>query len=241
MFMLKKVMFLMAVGALTLMLSNQSARAQADDNKKFELGGQFSLMRLPTLTATTTTFPCVNPPCPVITTFAEGRESEPGFGGRFGYNFSRYFALEAEGNFFPRDRDLDGGRKLQGLFGARVGKRFDKVGLFGKARPGVVRFDKGDYRQVGVCIASFPAPIACFEPTAKTNLAFDLGGVVEWYPSKHTIVRFDAGNTIVRFGTRNVAATDVGTGGRPISLVVIPVLAETKHNFQGSIGLGWRF
>ena len=100
---------------------------------------------LPDLEAT---IPCVGPlPCPVTVTLADGRETEPGFGGRFGYNFSRYLTLEAEGNFFPRDRELEGGRKTQGLFGAKVGKRMDRVGIFGKARPGFIRFQKVTYSQ----------------------------------------------------------------------------------------------
>jgi hypothetical protein len=83
----------------------------------------------------------------------------------------------------------------------------------------------------------FPPPAACFQPEARTNFAFDLGGVAEWYPSKNTIVRFDAGDTIIRFGARNVTATDIPSGG----LVVVPAAAETRHNFQGSVGFGFRF
>jgi hypothetical protein len=237
--MFRKTIFLAALLLLSV-VGFQVARAQSDE-RKFEVGGQFSLLRLPTTTITTTTFPCLGPlPCPVQTNFATGRNSEPGFGGRLGYNFSRYFALEAEGNFFPRDRDFEGGRKMQGFFGAKVGKRFDKVGLFGKARPGFMRFSKGDYRLARGCIAVFPPPIACFDPVAITKFAFDLGGVAELYPSKNTIVRFDGGDTIIRFGNRNVAAFDP-LSGLAGSGVVIPVAAETKHNFQGSIGFGYRF
>lgn len=237
-------MFKKTIGMVGLMLvfalNPHEALAQSDEGS-FEVGGQFSLIRLQTLTATTTTFPCFNPPCPVMTSFAAGRAVEPGFGGRLGYNFSRYVGVEAEGDLFLRNRDLDGGRKTQGLFGAKFGKRYATLGLFAKARPGFVRFSKGDYRQVGSCIAIFPPPIGCFEPTAKTNLAFDFGGVVEWYPSKHTIVRLDAGDTIIHFGNRNVAAIDVPVGLGPSRLVVIPIAADTTQNFQGSLGIGWRF
>jgi len=238
-------MFKKTIGAVALMmifaLNIQEALAQSDEGS-FEVGGQFSRIRLPILTGATTIFPCINPPCPVMTSVAAGCETEPGFGGRLGYSFSRHVGVEAEANFFLRNRHLEGGRKTQGLFGAKVGKRFATVGLFAKARPGLVRFSKGDYQQVGACIAVFPPPIGCFEPTDKTNFAFDLGGVVEWYPSKHTIVRLDAGDTIIRFGNRNVAARDVSTAGLDLRrLVVIPVAADTTHNFQGSLGIGWRF
>jgi hypothetical protein len=232
-----KQTILLAALLLLSVAGFQEARAQSDE-RKFEVGGQFSLIRPPTQTTTISTLPCLGPlPCPFSLISAAGHETEPGFGGRLGYNFSRYFALEAEGNFFPRDRIFEGGRKTQGLFGAKIGKRFDKAGLFAKARPGFVRFSKGDYQQVGVCIAVFPPPAACFQPEARTNFAFDLGGVAEWYPSKNTIVRFDAGDTIIRFGARNVTATDIPSGG----LVVVPAAAETRHNFQGSVGFGFRF
>jgi hypothetical protein len=194
--MLKRTAWLVATIALFI-IAAQDVRSQTSE-RKFEVGGQFSLLRLISRTGTVAVLPCIGPlPCPTVTTFAEGRETEPGFGGRIGYNFSKYVAVEAEGNFFPRDRDFDGGRKTQGLFGVKAGKRFDKFGIFAKARPGFVRFAKGDYQPVGACIAIFPPPLACFAPLARTNFAFDLGGVVELYPTKRTIVRFDAGDTVI--------------------------------------------
>jgi len=241
-FMLKRIAWSVALVGL-FCLTFHDARAQSEE-KKFEIGGQFSLLRLISRTGTVAVLPCLGPlPCPTVTVFSEGRETEPGFGGRIGYNFSKYVAAEAEGNFFPRDRDLDGGRKTQGLFGVKAGKRFDKFGVFAKARPGFVRFAKGDYKAVGGCIAIFPPPLACFAPIARTNFAFDLGGVVELYPTKRTIVRFDAGDTVIRAGAHNVVATQVPAPGSlaPIRFVVIPVSAETTHNFQGSIGFGFRF
>jgi hypothetical protein len=240
--MLKRIACSLALVGL-FCLTFDDARAQSEE-KKFEVGGQFSLLRLISRTGSVSVLPCLGPlPCPTVTTFSEGRETEPGFGGRMGYNFSKYVALEAEGNFFPRDRDFDGGRKTQGLFGVKVGKRFDKFGIFAKARPGFVRSAKGDYQPVGGCIATFPPPLACFAPLARTNFAFDLGGVVELYPTKRTIVRFDAGDTVIRAGAHNVVAVQVPAPGSlsPIRLVVIPASAETTHNFQGSIGFGFRF
>lgn len=220
----KKTVWTVALVSL-FALSFHEARAQSDE-KKFEVGGQFSLLRLPTRTVTD-----ITP--------AERRVNVPGFGGRFGYNFSKYLALEAEGNFFPRDRDVEGGRKIQGLFGLKAGKRFEKVGVFAKTRPGFIRFEKGDYRfGPGGCPTVFPPPIACFQPVARTDFAIDLGGVLELYPSRHTIIRFDAGDTIIHFGVRNVAATQTAF---PFHLVAIPVATETTHNLQGSVGFGFRF
>lgn len=213
--------------AATLLAGATVSNAQSAD-QKFEIGAQGTLLRV---TKRTTSV--------VLGTFNENQENDWGFGGRVGYNFSRHIGVEAEGNFFPRDRAVDGGRKLQGLFGVKAGQRFEKGGVFLKARPGFVRFSRDHYQfSTGGCPAVFPPPIGCFQPNAATNLAFDLGGVAEVYPSKNTIIRFDAGDTMIHFrAQRQVVAVDSATGG----LVVLPAAPETKHNFQASVGFGFRF
>ena len=95
--MLRKTIFLAALLSLSVG-GFQVARAQSDE-RKFEVGGQFTLARLPILTGTATTFPCTTPPCPVGTTFSSDRTNEFGFGARVGYNVNSYVTLEAEGNF----------------------------------------------------------------------------------------------------------------------------------------------
>jgi hypothetical protein len=50
--------------------------------------------------------------------------------------------------------------------------------------------------------------------------AADLGGVLEYYPSRHTTIRIDLGDTILFYG-----GTALGT----------------VHNFQPAIGFGYRF
>lgn len=226
--MLRKTFTTMLLAA-TLFTGAAVINAQSDA-KKFEIGGQASVLRVPERTFST---------AGATVTFNEEQKNDWGFGARVGYNFSRNLGIEAEGNFFPRDRAIDGGRKLQGLFGAKVGQRFEKGGVFLKARPGFVRFSRGQYQfSTGGCPTVFPPPIGCFQPQATTNLAFDLGGVAEVYPSKNTIIRFDAGDTMIRFSAqRQVVAVDPATG----SLVVLPAAAETKHNFQMSFGFGYRF
>lgn len=235
--MTKRVVLVLSALCVAFSVCSQRTLAQSDE-KKIEVGGHFSLLRVPMLTATFTGIVCVTVPCPSLT-FSRGSETDPGFGARIGYNVTPNVTLEAEGDFFPRDRDLNGGRKAQGLFGAKAGKRFDGAGIFAKVRPGFVRLNRGDYRPKGGCIAVFPSPIGCFQPVARTNFALDLGGVAEVYPSKNTILRFDAGDTIIRFGARNRAATY--TSGGATGSVVFPVAAETKHNFQASVGVGFRF
>jgi hypothetical protein len=223
--MLRRILF--TIAAIALGSAFQTVRAQSDE-QKFEVSAHFTMLSVPTRTSNGTVL-------------AEDRANVPGFGGRFGYNFSKYFGLEAEVNFFPRDREVEGGRKIQGLFGMKAGKRSERFGLFGKARMGFIRYEKGDYFQFGGCPTVFPPPLGCFTPVATTNLAFDLGGVIEVYPSKRTLFRFDAGDTIVHFSQRNVAVFQSNPSFFPMGLVVYPVPAETKHNLQASAGFGFRF
>jgi len=229
-------MFLAAIVTVFSLHTRQS-QAQSDE-KKLEIGGQFSFLQVPTQTANSTGIVCVTLPCPT-TALTRDTHIDFGFGPRIGYNATSYLTLEAEMNFFPRDRDLEGGRKVQGLFGAKAGKRFEKAGIFAKARPGFVRFSRGDFigSPLGICPAVFPLPIGCFQPVSRTNFAIDIGGVAELYPSTNTIIRLDAGDTIIRFGDRRVAANSTTLS----NLVVVPLAAETKHNLQLSVGFGYRF
>ena len=123
----------------------------------------------------------------------------------------------------------------------KAGKRFEKFGVFGKARPGFVRFKRGNYVfGSGGCPTVFPPPLACLQPVARTNFAVDLGGVIEFYPTKHTIIRFDAGDTIVRVPVQNLALF-FPPPPPAFLFVVFPESTQIRHNFQGSVGFGFRF
>ena len=248
-------LFVVAAAVAALFINSQNVYSQSPDTgEKFELGAQFSVLQsLVPGSATLTGIQCNTTPCPSIV-ISDSRKAQPGFGGRVGYNLTTNIALEAELNFFP-DADsfsapdaFKGGHKIEGLLGVKAGKRFEKVGIFGKGRPGFLRASKGDLqpRANVVCIAMvniFPPFAGCFETISKTSFAFDLGGVVEVYPTKRTIIRFDAGDTIVRLSERNVSVTLNPAPGvlAPSILTVVRAPAETTHNFQGSIGIGFRF
>ena len=142
---------------------------------------------------------------------------EAGFGGRFGYNISRHVSAEMELNFIPNDDTLTriaGGRKVEALFGVKAGIRRDWIGLFAKARPGLVRFSRFKEQ-----------PFADPDPGGKSKLALDLGGVIEWYPITNVLTRVDVGDVIIReseydFVKGNLRAT---------------------HNLQINAGIGFRF
>lgn len=226
--------FVVVMPVLILLMCGQTVRSQSTE--KFEVGGQFSVMQLSAPARATI----------VSTTIAKERETQLGFGGRIAYNVSNNVAVEAEVNFFPNadtfGNDFYGdGNSIQGLFGAKVGKRFEKVGVFAKARPGFLSASHGDLEEIpGIgCLLIFPPPAGCFEPVRKTHFAFDIGGVVEVYPTKRTIIRFDAGDTIIRFSDRRVPVVFSSISSSFVG--AMPVTAETTHNFQASIGVAYRF
>lgn len=160
-------------------------------------------------------------------------ETQMGFGGRVGYNFNRSIAAEAEINFFPQKQFLLGadGNAIQAQFGVKIGKRFEKFGIFGKVRPGFISADR-----VGSLIPG-PAPngIADFKIERESFFTLDTGGVLELYPSSRTVVRFDAGDTVIRhraqFGQPNFPTDPSVVQIRP---------PKFKHNFQFTFGVGFR-
>jgi hypothetical protein len=203
---------------IALLVAVGDARAQSEDAPKVEVGVQFSSLTL---------FP----------PRSFGDVTEPGFGGRLTYNLTDNIAVEAEGNFFPHKNflgEVSGGRMLQGQFGVKAGKRFEKWGIYGKVRPGVVSF--------GETVRYELEPQTSFifvraERERKTHFSTDVGGVLEFYPSRRIVARFDAGDTIIRYGEHQTIEPFT-IPGQP---VLVTARAETKHNFQFSAGVGYRF
>lgn len=205
-------------------------RTSAAKIQRFEVGAQFSSLSF-TQIEQSPGFPPTVPPSAFRDT-----QTQAGFGGRFTYNINPNLALETQGDFFPRDLTFfnnfrAGGRVLQGQAGVKVGKRFESFGIFAKARPGVVSFGKaisfdGFDNSLGV-------PFPLFHVKRRTHFSFDLGGVLEFYPSRRLVTRFDAGDTMIRYGRIELPFVF------PLSTVVIP--SETIHNFQFSAGVGFRF
>jgi len=85
--------------------------------------------------------------------------------------------------------------KISALFGTKSGLRRARFGVFGKSRFGLWHF-------------------------TRSYFAADIGSVLEYYPSSHTVVRLDIGDTIIFYG-----GTQLGT----------------VHNFQPGIGFSYRF
>jgi hypothetical protein len=161
-----------------------------------------------------------------------------GVGGRVTFDLTPNVALEGEVAFYPKDR-IDGGafqtsegtyrivghrRRTDALFGVKVGTRFDRFGVFGKARPGLTRLgDRGTGCEGPGCavILMLIAPY-----TYRTEFAFDFGGGIELYPSTRTVARFEMGDTLIRHRS---------------SAPPCPSSTCTSHNLSTRLGIGYRW
>jgi len=222
-FVQKRFFFGLSIVAL-LLFAGSDVSAQSD-TPRYEVGAQFSLIRFGDLDIT-----------------------EPGFGGRFTYNINDHLAVEAEGNFFHRNAKsfggfvLQGGRKIEALFGVKAGVRTRRLGVFGKVRPGFVHFSNFEKPEaLGiVCAGSCTVPAPPFN-FSETDVAVDLGGVIELYPSRRTIVRFDVGDTIVHSGSGKTIVLPGITQFPGFTSPTKDIVRSTSHNLQFSIGIGFRF
>ena len=202
-----------------LLLVSSSAFAQSDDVPKYEIAGEFTTLERANF---------------------GGKTTEPGVGARFTYNLNKTFALETAGYLFPDKCSVCGGRMSQFVAGVKAGKRFEKWGFFAKARPGVVSFSRAEFNPVGINPPGSAVPVE-IEVNRITSFAVDAGGVVEYYPSRRFVTRFDVGDTIVHFRQRTTNAIAFDFPSNSLTLFPITRPARTTHNFQFIASFGFRF
>jgi hypothetical protein len=151
-------------------------------------------------------------------------------GGMWGsWNFSKHYALDTSAFYEPQnDRTyttLDGGHEVDAYIGLKAGIRRKRVGFFAKVRPGVNLFshviDSETPKQDVVLITYSKLPV----------FALDTGGIVEVYPSKHTILRFDAGDDTIFYPTRTTLYN-----GQPVTSP-----GSTAASILMTFGAGIRF
>lgn len=164
----------------------------------------------------------------------DANATSAGVGGRLTFDLSPWAALDAEISFFPNDDfnqhltirpSLTGTlayhrQRTEGFLGLKVGRRWDRGGLFAKARPGFTRLvGKG----LG-CSGDPCALILVVPPNYRAEFAFDLGAVVEFYPSARIVTRADFGDVMIRHRSTSP-----------------PCPRCTSHNFTSRLGVGFRF
>ncbi len=192
--------------AFCLVVAGLCCPGQAQSERRWEVGGQL-----------------------VVADFEGLGEVPGGFGVRCLYNLNDYLALDGEVDYFP-DSTRKGGSPFPGIrseitwphgeteafAGLRAGFRLGGVGIFAKARPGIMRLTSYQTRWL--------------TNSAKTRGALDLGGIVEFYPASRLVIRFDLGGVFVPLGDRFVSAVD------PTPIAPVP-----SWNLQGGVGLAVRF
>jgi hypothetical protein len=150
-----------------------------------------------------------------------------GFGGRFVYLAIPFVDLESELNFLPGN-SATSGNHLQGLFGVKIGPRWERFGIFVKARPGFMHFRRDPFGVGRPGSGPFSQARA-----ASTESSIDLGGVAEYYLKRGPILRFDLGKAVVRYDKRVVRTSDF-----------VPEFEAggfTTRNWQASFGVSFRF
>ena len=171
----------------------------------------------------------------------------PGFGVRAGRNINNWFALEGEVNILPRARSInvtnkfypdltaaEEATKTQLLAGVKVGKHWERMGLYAKARSGFLHVGEVTYHSSGACVAVYPPPRGCFENRRQFLFNFDVGGILEVRTSDRSFVRFDLTDSTIHYPSPGLAV--IGPN-RPNS---IPT-ANTTHNLGVTAGVGFRF
>jgi hypothetical protein len=219
-----------------LILLPQIARAQNfADYSKWEIGGHYATLSLPSQCAGATSCETIN----------------NGLGATLSWNFSAWMGLDSEMDFFGDNGDAStgttGGRVTEGLFGIRLGPTTRKWGLYSVVRPGFVNFsrvDAGAQAEGATTFVASPAatlgipqisarlnyqaqagsnPLAVLGLTSSTDFAFNYGEAIEYRPTKHAALRFDIGDTIVTFPQSGLGTT------------------VHQHNFQISEAIVIRF
>jgi hypothetical protein len=152
------------------------------------------------------------------------RNFQSGGGFDFSYRVGRYVYFDSEANFFPGSSG--GGSKgaaQEFLGGMKIGWTSRSWGIFSQIRPGIIHYDK----------ALVPGSLAAYEST--TRFAFDLGGTVEYYASRHSTFRVRMGTTLVRY------LTDHTDPMQPPTSVLSDQFYALQGNFYLSSGYLWRF
>jgi hypothetical protein len=169
-------------------------------------------------------------------------ETQRGFGGRMTVNVTEHFSIEGEVNLFPKDYRLNvittqntlrelvnQDRTVQTLVGVKYGVRSNRFGLFAKARPGYTRV------RLRTEIDDLPGAPRPRDDIFRWNGGYclDLGGVFEIYPTKLLQLRFDFGNTRIRYKERALSPQ-----GQELDFYN---LNYTRNNLQIMAGIGFRF
>lgn len=169
---------------------------------------------------------------PRIQTFFQTLSPYPSPGLWASWNFSQHVSWDTTLLHSPRNPGAEtidfqaGGRALEILTGAKAGFRRDHMGFFASVRSGTLTFGKTE-RQIN--LGSDKNLIATYG--MFTDFVLNTGGICEVYPSRHTILRFEAGNATIFYQPKSI----IQLGQR------IPIQSQTQPSMLMSFGAGLRF
>jgi len=156
----------------------------------------------------------------------------PALGAWSSWNFSGHLSLDTALMHSGRNSGQAfadyqaGGRAFEALTGLKIGIRRDHMGYFGKVRGGTITFGK-TLRQVD----GNSNGITNIDLGMFTNPVLDVGGVLEVYPSRHSVLRCDAGSATIFYQPKNVIYLGQ----------TIPISGQTQTTMMMSFGGGFRF
>ena len=142
------------------------------DEPRYSFGAQFISMN----------FPLDRESC------ANCKQFVPGYGFDFNYRLAKYAYFDSVANIFPRTGSSgQHGAAQEALVGLKLGPTLERWGLFFNLRNGFIHYDK----------ALVPDGSTSYESTWR--YALDLGGTVEFYASRNSTLRLNAGTTLIHY------------------------------------------
>ena len=161
-----------AIASFVFLLDPTSIFAQS-----FEAGGHFASSR-----------------------WSEFEGSDNGVGGRLTWNASSLIGVDAEVTWYPSDFTDSvsfSRRRVEGLFGATIGPRIDRVRPFAKVAAGFLNIapTSGGF----ACIAIFPPPLSCLLAGGETLPAVEFGGGLIVDATDRTFVRIDVSDRMLKY------------------------------------------
>jgi hypothetical protein len=144
-----------------------------------------------------------------------------GIGLDLDYRLTRWVYMDSEFNIFPGTGNR--GTAEDGLLGVKVGHTARSWGVFTQLRPGFVHDEKT------------LAPGSSSDYEDATRFAFDVGGSVEYYASRHSTIRFNMGTTFIHYLTGRPDPRQP-----PVSVLSDDYYA-TPGSFRATTGYVFRF
>jgi hypothetical protein len=116
------------------------------------------------------------------------KQFSPGVGLDFSYRVAKYVFVNSVVNLFPGSGSFgEHGASQEMLAGIKLGHTGRSWGLFSDLRGGTVHYDK----------VLVPGSSTAYE--SRFRFAIDLGGTVEYYASRNSTLRFNAGTTLIHY------------------------------------------